>query len=440
MTPMDKSLIRSFSCIILIFSFSISLTFAQKSDLFLQLEALPEVVSVNQLEQHPYFKEAYELLIEQYLDHGNPQAGKFNQRVILSNYNKYSPVIMVTEGYGAVYALKSSSINELSMIVEGNQLVVEHRYFGKSTPDNPNWKYLTIENACADLHRIQKIFKGIYNNQNKWIATGISKGGQNTIAYKAYYPNDMNLWIPYVGPVNFAVEDARMERYIKKTGTARCRQRVENFQLEVLKNRDKIQPLLDSLIDSEGYTYAISNEEVLDYCVLEYSFSFWQWGSDCSEIPSDTTSIRNQFNHLISVSNPNYFAKEKIAPIKAFFVQAEKEFGYYGYDIKPFRSYLKIKTAENYIKDVFLPDEPNFKFNKKTSKFITKSIRKEGRHLLLIYGEYDPWTAAAIIPSQGSNAVCFIKPKASHKTRINNMSYAQRASIYILLENWLEED
>jgi len=426
---------------LLFFVFAIQLVgYSTSSDFQLQLEALPEVKSVQKIENHPFFKETFEVMIEQYLDHGHPQAGKFLQRVIISDFNKFSPVIFVTEGYAANYATKSNHINELCGIIEANQIIVEHRYFGKSIPENNNWDYLTIQNAASDLHRIFKIFQKIYINQNKWIATGISKGGQNTMAYYAYYPEDMNIWIPYVGPVNFGVEDGRMEEFIGKVGSPQCREKVKNFQLNVLKNRAAIQPLLDSMIQADGYTFFIPNDQVLDFCVLEYSFSFWQWGSSCTEIPSDTVAPRQMFDYLMKQSGPNYFAKEKVTEIKPFFVQTLKEFGYYGYDTSPFKPYLKIGTAENYIENIFLKDEPKFEYNKKTSKYISKAVQKNGHHMLLIYGELDPWTAGGITPKPSSKAVQIIKPGGSHRTRINNMTYAQQSEIYMLLETWLEQD
>lgn len=416
------------------------LTLAQTTLFQQQLEALPEVKAVHKIEHHPFFKEAYEVMLEQYLDHGNPQAGKFLQRVFISDYNKYSPVVLVTEGYAARGAEKSTYINELCGIVEANQLVVEHRYFGKSVPDEINWDYLNIANATADLHRIFKIFQRIYNNQNKWIATGISKGGQHTMAYFTYYPDDMDIWIPYVGPVNFAVEDKRFEKFLNTVGTSNCRKKIKDFQLNILKNRDIIQPMFDSLVAAEGYTFFIPTEQVLDFCVLEYAFSFWQWGANCNEIPADSLPLSVQFDYLIKNSGPDYFSIEGTAPIKPFFMQTLQEFGYYGYETKSFEPYLKIPDAKGYIKEVFLKNEPDFSYSNKTSKAIQKAIQKGGKHLLMIYGENDPWTVGAIVPKGKSQAVMMVKPDGSHRTRINNMSYAQQARIYMLLETWLEED
>ncbi|MFA9392331.1 MAG: S28 family serine protease [Prolixibacteraceae bacterium] len=414
---------------------------AEQSEFQRQLETLPEVVSVQKIDHHPFFKETFEVMIDQYLDHGNPQAGKFLQRLIVSDYNSYSPVIFVTEGYVADYAIKSSYINELSGIIEANQLVVEHRYFGKSVPDDKNWDYLTMANAAADLHRIHRIFERIFNKNNKWVATGISKGGSNTMAYHAYYPDDMDIWIPYVGPINQAIEDTRMGKFIEKEVSSQtCRQKVLDFQINVLKNRDLIQPLLDSLLQAKEYSFFIPNDQVLDYCALEFSFAFWQWGNSCKEIPTDTASTRDLFNYLVKIIDPSYFSKEKLVSIKPFFIQTLKEFGYYAYNIKPLQDYLHITTTKEYIENVFLKDEPKFDYNKKTAKFISKAVQKNGDHMLLIYGQYDPWIAGAVIPKKSSKAILEVKEKGSHRARINNMSYAQQSEIYMLLETWLEED
>ena len=415
--------------------------FSQESDLYKQLITFPEVIAVQKIENHPFFKESYEVFIEQYLDHKNPAAGKFKQRVILSDYNKYSPVIFVTEGYKADYALKDTYINELSKILEGNQIVVEHRYFGESVPDNKNWDYLTMENACFDLHRIMKIFKRLYNNQNKWIATGISKGGTNTLAYKAFFPEDVDIWIPYVSPVNFSVEDIRPSKFLTKIGSQNCRDKILTFQKTILAKRDSIQPIFDSIINARKYTFRLSNEEMLDYYVLEYPFAFWQWGNKCISIPVDTVTLGEKTEHLISVCDfEDYFTINGTLPYQSFFVQAAKEIGYYGYDTKPFKSYLKIKGAKGYLQKIFLPENSSFKFDKNSSSFIEKAINSNGKHVLMIYGEYDPWTASSLRLKEGSSAVKFIIPKAAHNVRINNMPLEDRAKIYMLLETWLNED
>jgi hypothetical protein len=343
-----------------------------------KIKQLPSVVSVKKIEHHSFFQEAYEVLISQNIDHKNPGLGKFNQRVVVSGYNPFSPVVLVTEGYHADYAISSTYINELSRILEANQIVAEHRYFGKSKPETNDWQYLTAENAATDLHVIKELFNNIY--PNKWIATGISKGGQNTLAYKSFYPNDMHVWIAYVAPNNFAVEDRRHEKYIARTGTKELRDQVFAFQQKTLQNRGQLQPLLDSLFRAKGMQFQISENQILDYCVLEYPFSFWQWKSRNPDIPANSDDPQELFKHLVLVASPDYFDTNKMQDIRPFFIQAAKELGYYSYGTKPLKELLSIDNAKGYLGKLFLKQNESFKFNKNLSKLIEKTINTDGLH------------------------------------------------------------
>lgn len=417
---------------ILLLMTSSLMSFSQTVSLLDKIKSLPGVVSVEKIDNNRFFKETYVIMVEQYLDHKNIRAGKFKQRVILSHYNEYSPTVFVTEGYSADYALRKTYINELSRIIEANQIVVEHRYFGESKPEGNNWNYLSIENATADLHRVYTIFKQLY--KSKWIATGISKGGQNTLAYKAFYPNDANIWISYVGPLNYAIEDPRMAKALTKIGSKQVRDKIQTFQLDVLRNRDKIQPLFDSIIAEKKYSFKVSNNQILDYCVLEYSFSFWQWGQYPYKIPEWKNNPAQMLQHLIEVSPPSYFDYKALKP---FFVQVSRDFGYYSYDTKPFKDYLVIGSAKGYIKRLFLEPNEVFKYSNEATKAIESALEADSEHLIMIYGENDPWTAAAA--KGGNGAKKFVIPRADHRIRIDNLTYEQKAKIYMLLENWLEE-
>jgi hypothetical protein len=436
---LNLNLKKSVWTICFFLSFYISVN-AQESDLFDQIKSFPEVKSIQKVNHYPFFKETYEILIDQYLNHDNPSEGKFTQRIILSDFNKYSPVIFVTEGYNADYALKPNYVNELSKILEGNQIVVEHRYFGKSMPNNPKWDYLTVKNACADLHRIQKIFSRIYNNKNKWIVTGSSKGGTNTLAYKAFYPNDADIWIAFVPALNHDKEDSRLEKFLDVVGSAACRDKIDNFQKDFLNNRDTMQYLLDSVINARNLTFKISNEEVLDYWVLEYEYYFWQYGSKCNEIPLPGDDINKKFKYLLNLVNPDYFSNEGSLTYRSYYIQAAKELGHYGYNVKPLKGYLEIKDAEGFLNKIFIPDNTDFKYDKKTVSLIEKSIQDNGKHVLLIYGEFDPWAATAIKLKTNSEAKKITISGANHNIKIGAMPYKQKADIYMMLETWLNED
>jgi len=411
-------------------------TFAQTSELEVFLKSQPEIKSIEKIVGNVFFQATFKIMVEQPIDHSNPEKGVFLQRVFVADKGKGNPVLLITEGYAAGYAGNSRYLNELSPMFNSNQICIEHRYFGESWPDTIDWKYLTVANAAADHHKITEIFKKYYTG--KWINTGISKGGQTAVYHRYIYPNDVDITVAYVCPLNFGVEDGRHEPFIKNMpGTTGQRKKIEDFQLAVLKNRAAILPKLKEFSEQKNYTYRISMDEVLDFCVLEYSFSVWQWGRFLNEIPAADASADKLFSHLMKVSGPSYFSVEGMEATKSFFVQAAYELGYYGYNTKPFKKYLAIKSAKNYLSEIFLPSDFNLKYIKSTSKKVRKFIKTTNSKILFIYGEFDPWSATAFEVPQKENFLKIVKPGGSHSTRINNLPENQKEQVKFTLGKWL---
>ncbi|OQX96278.1 MAG: hypothetical protein B6I20_14635 [Bacteroidetes bacterium 4572_117] len=150
------------------------------------------------------YRQTYKLMIEQPLDHNNPEGEKFMQKVYLSHFDLNKPVVFSIDGYSA----NRNRIFELTKIIGANQVYVEHRFFGESKPQNYNWNYLDIKQAAADHHRVIELLKTIY--KGKWVSTGISKGGQTTIFHRYFYPDDVDVSVPYVAPLCFSAQESRV--------------------------------------------------------------------------------------------------------------------------------------------------------------------------------------------------------------------------------------
>ena len=217
------------------------LTFSAAAQTTLQdkLKAISHITEIKPLESKE-FAEKYVTYFTQPLDHDRPELGSFRQRVIVSHVGFDRPTVIVTEGYGASYALYPRYREELSKMFNTNMIFVEYRYFLESTPEPRDWQYLTAESSADDLHAIREAFKTIY--PGKWIATGISKGGQTAMLYRTFYPNDVDITVPYVGPLCYGVEDGRHEPFLRQVGTAEERKKIEDFQLEVLKRKATLLP------------------------------------------------------------------------------------------------------------------------------------------------------------------------------------------------------
>ncbi|HNR27366.1 MAG TPA: S28 family serine protease [Bacteroidales bacterium] len=452
-----------------------------RSGLEMQLSAIEGVTEVFGLESTE-FEEKYGIRMRQMVNHDDIIYGFFEQRVFIMHVGYDRPTVLVTEGYGADYASRPGYREELSRLLNANLIVVEHRYFGESVPSPRRWEYLNVRAAMTDLHKIRESLAALY--PGKWIATGISKGGQTALMYRTLYPDDVDVTVCYVAPLCQGVEDGRHEPFIaRKAGTPESRKKVLDFQKEVLVRRDSLMPLFEKFCDTTGLHFTRPVNEIFDYCVLEYSFAFWQWGTDPETIPDLTAQDTVLFAHLLQVASPDYFVRD--SPTLPFFIQASRELGYYGYDTKPFRfkttrtrfipekakkglfskqekpekeaeqdtvkkqvagkwvtkkyPAMELKSAERYLKDLFLPDFYKPFFNKSMYRLQRDFVKKSDARLVFIYGEWDPWTAAAVPDPGKQNVLYYVQPGGSHRARIGTLPQSMREALLEQLQSWLNE-
>jgi len=373
----------------------------------------------------------YQIEFRQPIDHDKPIGETFTQRMYLTHKDFDAPMVMVTEGYAAPRPYSY----ELSGVLAANQLIVEHRYFGESAPDSLDWTYLTTRQAANDLHRIVEVFKSLY--QKKWINTGISKGGQTAIYHRYYYPNDVDISVPYVAPLNFGVEDSRLVKFINNVGSTSCRKKIFNYQRRLLERREELLPLMKWYCIGKGQKFAIGRKVAYEYAVLEYSFSFWQWGKDCRDVPDETASADEMLQHLIDVVGFYLYSNEGVKYYEPFFYQAMTELGYYGFDLAGFQHLLKY--APQPTNRTFAP-MPNLPFDADLNKNVKKWLRKSGDRFLYIYGELDTWSGAAVEPSNKTDALKIVmKNRAHHNARIKNMTTSNQQKTLETLQKWLNE-
>lgn len=455
---MYKLLIKfvSVSILTLMTSSSFAQTTLEKT-----LKSLDSVADVEKLES-PVFSEKYLLKVtrpvnpeaagemtpdmQTYVKYADPaarkaDAGTFEQRVIVCHAGYDRPTVLVTEGYWATYALNPRYQEELSRLFNANLVVVEYRYFGESTPEECDWQYLTVANSLCDLHHVVEMLKPIY--KDKWIATGISKGGQTTMFYRSYYPDDVDISVPYVAPLNKSLEDGRHEPFLsKQVGTAAERQVISDYMMRLVKDRDIFVPMFKEFVKSKKYEFRVPVDEIYDLCVAELRYAVWQYGTPISSIPTAQTSDEDAFKFLVNLNDPNYFALQ--TPYYSFNVMAAKELGYYGYDIKPFVKYMSIKKTNDYLRRVMLAyPENQLKFDDTLYKHVVKFLKENDPKMLYVYGGIDPWGASGVCTwldtSKKKNLKVYVKEGGSHSARISSFDEKERNEIIGTIQKWLDE-
>ncbi|MFD1293421.1 S28 family serine protease [Lutibacter holmesii] len=394
-----------------------------------QLEQLFPDAEITKMEAKDHFTKAYQLVLNEPLDHKNPEAGTFKHYVYLSHVDEELPVVLVTEGYNA-----RPQTYEMSKILKGNQVQVEYRFYGKSRPDSIPWQYLTNDQAVEDYHQLVTKLRRLYTG--KWVSTGISKGGETVLIYKSKYPWDVRVAVPYVAPLIQGQEDPRTEAHIKTIGSDACRTKIEKYQRLILENRDAVLAEISSYATLKNMSFTeVSIEEALEYAVLEFPFSFWQWGGKCEDIPTKSASAKELFDYVNSIVGIGFYNDKTYEDLLPSYYQHMTELGYYGFDTTPVKDLIKVVHKPTNLR--FAPKNMEVAYSPEFINEVRDFAENKGKQILYIYGEYDTWGACAPSPKPHVDALKMVLKEGSHKTRIEDFSKEDQQLIYDKLQKWM---
>jgi hypothetical protein len=397
-----------------------------------QLRQLPGL-QVTEITPLAGFLNAFQVDITQPVDHLDPGRGTFAQRFYLSFRAAEAPTVFHTSGYG----IGRNTESETAALLQANQVLMVHRYFPAAVPSPDDWSFLTIAQAAADQHEIRERLRGILTGP--WLASGASKGGMTALFYRYYYPDDVAATVAYVAPIMEQTEDPRFPPFFDQVGTAACREKLRRFQLEVLGRRAAMLTLVRDHARLKGYSFSVFSEaQAFEYSVLEYPFAFWQYGfsGGCNAIPDPGAADGELFEHLVAVSPLSYYADADYQYYRPLFYQAYTEIGYCPYLFAHLAGLLHAVPAPSY--RAFAPSGVEMTFRPETMRQVVPWLQRQAERIIYIYGQDDPWTAAALLPDPGLDALCIIQPGANHRVKIADLD--RRGEVIAALERWLQVD
>jgi hypothetical protein len=375
------------------------------------------------------FAETFQIIFGQQIDHQDASRGTFQQLFFLSDRGQDLPMVFYTSGYGSP---SYSYVSELAALLNGNQIVMGHRFFSDNIPQD--WKCLTIRQAADDQHAIREAIKDIY--PGKWVSTGVSKGGMTSLNYRRFYPEDVAATVAYVAPIMSLPDDPRIAPFLQQVGTSGCRQKIRDFQRLALSRRSDLLPLFRQYAQGKGYVFTIIPEDAaFEYTVLEYPFAFWQYGKDsnCAIIPGPEASLQQILDHLVTTSSPVYYGDTGFLYYQPLFYQAYTEIGYCPYVFDDLRDLLQAVPAPTY--RAFAPVGADLVFRPEVMQDVIPWLQTQGERILYIYGGIDPWSAAALYPAPGLDALQVVQPGANHGVKIRDLDH--KDLVIQTLERWL---
>ena len=373
------------------------------------------------------------------VDHLDPRGAKFTQRftLVFSSYD--TPMVLNSSGYGIAPSLPYTT--PLTYLMNGNEIELEHRFFGESMPESKDWKKLNIFQAASDEHRIIQALRPLF--EKKWLTTGISKGGMTATYHRFFYPNDVAATVPYSAPNSHRLGDPRYATFIENVGTAECRERLKSFQTEILRRRPEFEARLAADAAAEGATFNLLGiHGVVDDLVTWGAWRFWQGRleSDCATIPSASATTDELYDYMQYIEYGDLVwadADEGQEANAAYNYQSATELG----SPRCSMDHLKPYLTPGYTCDTF-DKLPPFGVEKRYQPYsmaiVGAWVKSAATRMIYLYGGNDPWSAGAFDVRSENDSYRYIIPGANHDPSITALPEAQQNEIYDRLERWME--
>ena len=434
-----------FRMILLTMLFSTQNLYAQKYQV--ELQKLFGEENVTYLDSSA-FKEYYRINVRQLINHDDIHRGFFNQQVLLGIQDPKTVTVLQTEGYSIPKHFNNTNYKtELTTLSNGNQVIIEHRYFGSSIPDSLSKKFLTYEQASNDDHFIKEKLAHLFTG--KWVSTGVSKSGDAALAYRFYYPNDVDATVAYGISITTEAEDPRFDDYIKGRRKTEEGQKINEAQIYLLKNKKKLLPIFQKAFEFEKQDLTNWDLETLyDYGVLDLEVSFWQYYKSLDDLKAEINMIVEEESKRegFPVSMKLDTFEDRLTLFAAYmtmgliskkmtshYYQAFSEGGYYGYEETPFLQYLKLK---DYPLSIFAmePTIFNGKFRQDEKKWTETKMEK----VIFINGDNDPWVVYKIKPAKGLDNLQILVTNANHTLKLKDLPDEDYKNVILKLNKWLD--
>lgn len=408
---------------------------SRQGDILDTLRALP---GLRVIEERPATDPGYRFFVlglRQPVDHARPSAGTFEQRLTLLHKGADRPTVLFTTGYEVPLSPRRTEATEL---LGGNQIGVEHRFFGTSRPAKVDWSHLTVRQAAEDHHRVVQLFRKLY--RGAWISTGGSKGGMASVYHRRFHPGDVDGTVAYAAPNNVDNgDDSAYLRFLDTVGTASCREALKAAQRQALLRRDETVARYEAWAASTGGTFRIvgSADKAFETAVVRAPMMFWQNRSaaECATVPGPEATTEELYSWLDTTAVLQVYADPVAEHYIPYFYQLGTQLGYMSVPTAHLTDLLRYPDAID--PRNFVPRDIPLRFDNRAMADIDRWVRTAGSRLLFVNGTQDPAVAEPFRLGRGTRDSRILRAEGiNHHVRLADLSPTTRAEATATLLRW----
>jgi hypothetical protein len=408
---------------------------AAEGDILDQLDAVPGLTVISEGSVPAPYR-FFILSLTQAVDHRHPSAGTFQQRFTLLHRSADRPMVLHTTGYNVPeFAFRS----EPTVLVDGNQISVEQRFFTPSRPEPADWSDLNIWQAATDHHVIVQALKPVY--AGKWISTGASKGGMTSVYHRRFYPKDVDGTVAYVAPQDVNNnEDSAYDKFFIKVGTdPACRKALDNVQIEALHRRAEMVAKYSAWAaeNQRTFTTVHNADRAFEFMVNGTTWAFWQYHTqaECADVPATTASTDEILAWMDNIYGLDSNTDQGIESFTPYYFQAASQLGY------PYPSQPHLKGLQHYrgqdVATSYIPASLHPRFEPLAMLDIDLWVKLLGKQLLFVYGSDDPWGAEPFRLGIGTkDSLSYVAQGANHGANISRLNPTEAATATAAVQRW----
>ncbi len=359
--------------------------------------------------------------VKQFVDHNDANAGGFLQRLVIHLRDFDAPTVFYTNGY--MNQFDQYSYLDLAEMIGANVVALEHRQFGTSYFEDPQWTYLTVEQSADDLHDVYDMLKPYL--KGKWISTGTSKDGMTSIFYKTLHPEDMTVATSFCSPFNLSLTDMRVGTYMMEVSGTDAEKAQRTAVLRALTNDSIYEMYCNYLVETgqsvisprdyislgfEGFfgihSYGDNSDREMVYPTLpldsNYICKWLDWHGDYANQKA-YEALKKAWQAL-NPGSRRAFNTEKLkekdpewGTMYAYSLQCAKQLGSYKHDVSVLKDLLPEGFDISDDNPCALNDEDIWlykTYDNSLMLYVLDYLANTNDPILMVYSKNDPWTGA----------------------------------------------
>ncbi|HEX8115599.1 MAG TPA: hypothetical protein VF516_48070, partial [Kofleriaceae bacterium] len=276
-------------------------------------------------------------------------------------------------------------------------------------------------------------------------------GGITALAQRRFYPDDVRGTVAYVAPMSFNAPDPRYLDQLAQVGMptlSDCHAAVRNLASRMLSRRAQMLDLARSDAAQAGHAYTrVKLGPAVEAAITGLEWGFWQTAGDghCDHVPQITDSDDALFQFLKDTSPVSDYDDEQIGYYAPYYYQSYWQLGIPDYTV-PYLTdqmwygdvdYLgELPTAEPAFDPDAMDDLQEWLESADTDEHDKVTRADLGKHLMFIYGRWDPWFAGRVAVGDAGDTVTFIKSHGNHYTKLFTLDAGDQAQAFAYIHRW----